>query len=196
MSKLIAIFFWPPDYDGNKVKFVKKTIKFLAVAFLCAVLAFGGCAYFFAPHPPKEAKLVQNFNEHRATFEKLRGMLQADTNLTRIASWGVETRNPVFLGSPPGGNFPTERFNEYLALLKEAGGLLASRDEGVDSDPSIVIWAWGWAGDTKHIGICWLDKEPTNQITTFDGYKGRSVYPDRAVVFKRVDRNWYLWNDW
>src|SRR6185437_4127764 len=134
-----------------KGELVKKIIKILATAFVFVVLAFGGCAYFFAPRPPKEAKIIQNFNERRAVFEQLRNMLQADTNLTRIAGWGVETRKPFFLGNPPGGNFSVERFNKYLALLKEAGALGAGRSEGKHADPTICIWAWGWAGDTKHI---------------------------------------------
>jgi hypothetical protein len=79
---------------------VKTIFNRLAIAFLFVVVAFGGCIYYFAPRPPKETKMIQNFNEHRADFEKLRDMLQVDTNLTRVASWGVETRKPFFLGNP------------------------------------------------------------------------------------------------
>jgi hypothetical protein len=175
---------------------VKKTIRILAIAFMFIVVAFGGCVYFFAPRPPKEAKLIQNFDEHRATFEQLRDMLQTDTNLTRVASWGIETRKPFFLGYPPGGNFPIDRFHEYLALLKKAGGLAAGRGEGEHADPIIVVWAWGWAGDTRHICICWLDEQPTNQIRTLDGYRGQSVYPNTVVAFKHIDQQWYLQADW
>ena len=123
-------------------------------------------------------------------------MLQADTNLTRVATWGVETRKPFFLGNPPGGNFSVARYNKYLALLQKVGGFVASRDEGEHPDPSIVVWGWGWAGDTKHIGICWKDQLPTNQISTLDGYQGRSAYPNREVVFRHIDQNWYFWVDW
>jgi hypothetical protein len=175
---------------------VKKIFKRPTIAILIFVLVLGGCVYWFTPRPPSEAKLIQNFNEHRADFENLRDMLQADTNLTRVASWGVETRNPVFLGIPTGENFPVERYNQYLALLKNVGGFVASRDEGEHPDPSIVVWGWGWAGDTKHIGICWLDREPTNQISTLSGYKGQSVYPNREVTFRHIDHNWYFWVDW
>jgi hypothetical protein len=175
---------------------VKKTIKRLAIAFLFIVVAFGGCVYYFAPRPPKEAKLIQNFNECRADFEQLRDMLKADTNLTRVASWGIETRKPFFLGKPSEQIFPIDRYNKYLALLKQTGGFVATRNDGEHSDPNIVIWGWGWAGDTKHISVCWLDEQPTNQITTLDGYKGRSVYPNTVVVYRHIDQNWYLWADW
>jgi hypothetical protein len=142
--------------------------------------------------PPKETFLIKNFNEHRAAFEQLRDMLLADTNLSRLAEWGVETYKPFFLGYPSEQNFPTDRFNKYLALLKEAGGKAASREEGKHADPSIVVWGWGWAGNTRHIGICWLDEEPTNQIATLDGYRSRSEY---SVAYRHIDSNWYFWTD-
>jgi hypothetical protein len=190
--------FSTPDFDGSKFQSVKKIFKFLAISFLLIVLVVGGCVFLFipSPKPPQEIKLIKNFNEHRADFEKLRDMLQADTNLTVVASWGVETTKSVVAHIPPEGNFPVERYNEYLALLKNVGGFVASRDEGEHPDPSIVVWGWGWAGDTKHIGICWKDQAPTNQIATLDGYQGRSVYPNRVVVFRHIDQNWYFWVDW
>ena len=175
---------------------MKKLIKFLAITFLFVVLAFGGCAYFVAPRPPKEAKLIQNFNKHRATFEQLRDMLQSDTNLSRFAGWGVETRNPFSLGYPTGTTFPLERFNKYLALIKDVDAMGGWRDDGTNTDLGILVWGWGWAGDTRHISICWLNEEPTNQIPTLDGYRGQSVYPNTVVVFKHIDQQWYLSADW
>ena len=194
MSKAFATFFSTGQANNSRVESVRKTVKILTIICLFLVVAFGGCVYFFAPRPPKEAKLVENFYKHRATFEQLRDMLQADTNLARVASWGIETRKPFFLGYPPGGNFPIERYNEYLTLLKKVGGFAASRDEGEQSDPSIGVW--GWAGDTRHICICWLDEQPTNQIPTLDGYRGQSVYPNTVLAFKHIDQQWYLRADW
>jgi hypothetical protein len=172
---------------------MKKIIKRLAIVFIFLVVVMGGCVFCFAPRPPKEAKLIQNFNEHRAAFEQLRDMLQADEHLRRVASWGVETTKPFFLGYPSERNFPTDRFNQYLAMLKQVNGKMAGRDEGEHPNPWIVVWAWGWAGDIKHIGICWMDQAPTNQITTLDSYRGRG--PDRQAAYKRIDENWYLLKD-
>jgi hypothetical protein len=195
----LATFFSTWDFDGSNFQPVKNTFKRFVIIFLFAVVAFGGCIYYFAPKPPKESKLIQNFNEHRADYEKLRDMLQVDTNLTRVASWGVETRKPVFLGNPPGGNFSVERYNEYLTLLKKVGGFVASRDEGEHPNFSIVVWGWGWAGFTKHVGICWKDEAPTNQIANVDDVYGTWMTNDneeRRVVFKHIDSNWYIWVDW
>jgi hypothetical protein len=158
-----------------------KNIKLWGIAFLFGIVAFGGCVYLLAPRPPKEATLIQNFNDHRITFEQLRDMLQADTNLSRVASWGVERRNPFFLGYPSEENFPTNRFHQYLTLLKQANGFVGFRSEGDHADVGVIVWAWGFAGDTRHIWIYW--RSETNQIPTTGGYH------------KNIDQNWYLTAD-
>jgi hypothetical protein len=172
-------------------KLLKKNIKLVGIIFLFGIMAFGGCVYLLAPRPPKEIELVQNFNEHRAAFEQLRNMLQADTNLSRVASWGVETHKPFFLGYPSENNFPTDRFKQYLALLKQANGYVGVRSEGTNGDPGIMVWGWGFAGNTRHIWICWLDQTPTNQIPTIDRYHGGY----ENIGFKHIDQNWYLATD-
>jgi hypothetical protein len=108
------------------------------------MLFVGPCVYVgYTRIPPKEAKLLQNFNEHRAAFEQLRDMLLADEHLRRVAGWGVDASKP----------FPTDRLKKYQALLEESGGKMATRSEGEHPDPGIIVWAWGWAGNTRHIGI-------------------------------------------
>jgi hypothetical protein len=105
--------------------------------------------------------------------------------------WSSNTQ-AFFIGWPFDQDFPHDRFKTYLVLLKEAGAKAASRDEGEHADPSIGVWAWGWAGTTRHIGICWLDESPANQIATLDGYSG----PSRdSVAFRHLDSNWYFWTD-
>ncbi len=153
-----------------------KIFKLLAMAFLCVVVLI----FFFAPRPPKEAKLIQNFNEHRIAFEQLRDMLQADTNLSRVASWGVDTRQPQFLGYPTEQNFPTKRFLQYLALLQQANGYVGVRSDGNHADVGVVIWGRGFAGSTRHIWIYWMDKPPTNR---------------EAITYTQIDHNWYLVRD-
>jgi len=159
----------------------KKNVKILGIVFLLGIVVFGGCVCLVAPRAPKEDKLIKNFNEHRAAFEQLRDMLQADTNLSRVASWGVETRQPFFLGYPSEKNFPANRFQQYLILLKQVNGYVGVRSEGNHADVSVVVWGWGFAGDTRHIWISWMNE--TNQISTMGGYH------------KHIDQNWYLTAD-
>jgi hypothetical protein len=174
---------------------VKTLVKVLAAMFIFAVLSLIVIGYFLDPKRPTENELIKNFNQHRATFEQLRGMLEVDTNLSRLADWGVETRKPFFLGYPSEQNFPIARYHEYLSLLKQVGGMAALRDEGDHPDPSILVWGWGWAGDTRHICICWLDEKPTNQIVSMVGYHG-SADAGPNGVYRHIDQNWYIWIDW
>ena len=89
---------------------MKKILKLLVIVGAVIVLLMGGSFYYFAPHPPKEAALIQNFQDHRAAFEKLRDMLQADAHLRRVAGWGVEINEPFFLGMPSDDIFPKARY--------------------------------------------------------------------------------------
>ena len=150
--------------------------------------------YFFGGGPPKETKLIQNFHAHRASFERLRDMLQADPQLHRLADWGVHTDKGIF--KPPDGDFPIERYDKYLALLKEVGGIGAARNEGADADPTVLLWATGFAGDAAHVGICWLEKEPDRQVASLDQYyRDHKCPPGTGAVYRRIDGNCYLWTD-
>ena len=155
--------------------FRSKISKVMAIVLLAA-----GCIYFLTPKRPKEAALIQNFNEHRAVFEQLRDMLEADTNLSRVASWGVETRNPSFLGYPAETNFPTKRFLQYLALLDQANGHIGIRSSGNHAVVGVGLWGSGFAGSTRHIWIYWMNETPTNRAD---------------ISFQHIDHNWYLLKD-
>jgi hypothetical protein len=148
--------------------------------------AFLFCA-FYSPHPPKDEKIIRNFDAHRAEFERLRIMLQQDTQLVTVADRGTRMRN--------GGSLPAWRYEEYMKQLKKVDGYLADRAEGEPAEPSIMLWGWGWAGHTKCLGICWLDQAPTNLVATFDDYKGRSWYGHPFIMYRHVETNWFLWTD-
>jgi len=64
-----------------------------AVLFL-VVGAIAGLFFYlqWASEPPKEKELIENFYAHRAAFERLREMLQADEQVVRVAEWGVENK--------------------------------------------------------------------------------------------------------
>lgn len=163
---------------------------------ICVVLAAAFFTIVF-PHkaPPKERQVVQNFNAHRAEFERLRSMLVEDKNLVRVARWGVQTSKAMGTRENPTADFPVERYHQYLDLLRQVGGLRASRD---DADPpaDVCIWifASGWAGDTRHQDICWEAETPPNQVESLEDFY-RTAKP-RKPVFRHIDENWYLWADW
>jgi hypothetical protein len=169
----------------------KRTI--LALLSVLAVVALLLFVLGLLNRPPSEKMLVQNFQNHRASYERLRDMLLADDGLERVASWGVETTDSA-VAKPPAGRFPVRRYDEYVALLKDVGAKGAFRDRGQNSDVGITVWASGWAGDTRHIAIYWMNHKPSNEVSSLDDFY-RTPKP-RGPVFRHIDGNWFLWADW
>ena len=116
-------------------------------------------------------------------------MLIEDRDLRRVAGWGVQTIKTM--GKPPAGDFPVNRYNEYLSQMKEAGALGAHRDdEDPPADVCIWMYASGWAGDTRHLDVCWENQTPVNQVTSLDDFY-KTPKP-RKPVFRHIESNWYL----
>ena len=176
---------------------MKRSAEILGVIVCCCLAGVFGLLLFLVigTRPPKEAKLIRTFEAHRAEFEHLREMLRADAQVVKLASWGVETTNSVVPRIPPEGTFPVDRYREYMGLLKQVGGSVAYRSEGQHANPSILLWASGFAGNTRHIGLSWMDQAPTNRIASLDTYRGTSQLGGKQVVFRHLDSDWYLWTD-
>lgn len=176
---------------------VRDLLKLIATSVLiCLALAIGLLAILFhSKSPPKEKQMVQNFHAHRVTFERLRAMLIEDKKLVRLADWGVQTTTSMGTSEHLTGDFPPDRYKQYLALLKEVGGMGADRD-GNDPPADVCIWMYasGWAGETRHLDVCWEAQVPTNQATSLDDFY-RTPKP-RKPVFSHFESNWYLWADW
>jgi len=167
-----------------------------AIILFLGFVAFAGVLLLVEPSkPPREEKLIDNFNAHRSAYERLKAMLLADHELLRVADWGVETASPLGIHHPPEGGFSVDRFHEYLSLLNEIAAKGASRGRGEYSEEAcILVWAAGWAGDTRHVETCWLDHEPTDQVASLDAFY--QTPKPRHPVFKHIDGNWYRWADW
>jgi hypothetical protein len=156
-----------------------------------------GLVYLYlAGTPPKESKLIAQFYQHRTDYEHLREMLQADQQTISVAEWGVDTTTSSVTGSiPPDGDFPVARYNEYLALLKEVHAKSIFHPAGVSSpDVRIDIWGSGFAGNTRHIQLAWLENTPVDQVASLDDFY-RTQQPPHPV-FRHIEGNWYLWADW
>jgi hypothetical protein len=178
---------------------IRDLLKLLGTAILavllCIIVGFLGLGLLLSHgSPPKERQVIRNFEEHRATFEQLRDMLLQDEKLLRVADWGVETSTPPMTSKPPAGGFPLDRYNQYMSLLKEVGSRGALRNNGPPADACVWIYASGFAGDTRHLDICWEEQVPVNQVASLDDFY-KTPKP-RKPVFRHVDSNWYLWADW
>jgi hypothetical protein len=122
-------------------------------------------------------------------------MMLADRQLARVAKWGIETTKSVVPQKPPDGDFSTDRYRTYIALLEETGAMGAVRAEGVQPETiCALLWASGWAGDTRHVQICWADHELAPQTPSLKEYY--RVPKPRHLVYRKIEEHWYLSADW
>ena len=167
----------------------------LSLAGVFALFSYLG----FTRIPPQDAKLIASFYAHHAAYERLREMFQADDRLRSIGKfgvigmWGMITTNSWEEVSPQQANFPAERYDHYIVLLKEVGGYFAVRRPEEPADLEIQLWRWGFAGTAHNIGICWEHQTPTNQVPNLAGHVGRRS-PDgrRETAYRHIEGNWYL----
>jgi hypothetical protein len=175
-------------------RFWKGRVRLIFVVFALFVVALCGFSAlaFFNLVPPKEQKLIANFNAHRADYEGLRDMISAEEGVNAVyADRGVTTRDSPLPRQPSEVNFPMSRYDEYVGLLKAVGSDAVFRVEGNRPERVCVgAWAAGWAGDTRHIWVCWVDAEPANRTANLDDYYRSPTRPRN--VFRHVDENWYL----
>ena len=153
----------------------------------CSVVAF------ISDRPPKEEKILRDFRAHRASYERVRMMLSEDKSVEGVAPWGIQLDSSPVWKIPPDGGMPVNRYQDYLALLKQIG---ASRvgQEGNPPEVSFGVWGSGFGGDTRHVEVLWLEHEPLNTVSSLDAFY-RTDKP-RHPAYVHIDGNWYIWADW
>jgi hypothetical protein len=159
------------------------------IVVLCVVAASGGaCLYLrYTLQRVTESKTIENFNTHRAAYERLRDMLQEEEELLTVNNhWGISKHGLVY-NIPPAGGFPVDRYKEYLALLKETGANSAYRHEGLNPDVSI-------GGDRRHASVVWMNRGPGELVTSLEEYS--QTPPPHHPKYRHLDGNWYLWANW
>ena len=166
----------------------------IAVVGIAVVLSALVLWFHFATRPPNEAATIANFYAHRAGYDELREMLLADNDLVRVADWGVQTSDSAVPQVPPQGNFPAGRYRKYLSLLTEIGAMGAFRTHEAHPEIGVQVWVSGFAGDTRHVNVCWREDKPTNQVASLDEFY-RTPKP-RQSAYRHIEGNWYIWADW
>lgn len=169
--------------------------RFLIISFYVVAALILLCAVVTSilDRPPKENKIVNDFRAHRLAFERLRTMLSEDKGVEGVAPWGIQPDGSPIWKNPPDGGMPVNRYQEYLALLKEIG---AARVDQVGTPPGVSfgVWGSGWGGDTRHIAICWLEHKPLNTVSSLEAFY-RTEKP-RTPSYVHIEGSWYIWVDW
>ena len=163
--------------------------SFSIVAFIASLFII----LSISSRPPKQDTVVSDFRAHLASYERVRTMLSEDKDVEGVAPWGIQLVGSPLWKIPPDGGMPVKRYQEYLALLKQTG---ASRvdQEGDPLEVSFGVWASGWGGDTRHVNVSWLEREPSNTVVSLDAFY-RTDKP-RRPAYVHIDGNWYIWADW
>jgi|SRR5271156_5523231 len=173
------------------------SLKRIAGLLACfpAVLAGLFVVSMLSGRPPREQKLIQNFNAHSDAYERLREMLVADKQVRAVYSrFGVETMASGVPRVPSDVNFPSTRYDEYRGLLDQIGSTEVFRTGEDGSTICVSVWASGFGGDTRHLDNCWLQTSPVNLVASLSDFYN-TAKPRRAA-FVHVEDNWYLWADW
>ena len=179
---------------------MQKRILTVLLAFGVVMLCIGGAfaLFWLSGRPPRETTLIGNFRAHQLAYERLRDMLIADQQVEAVyVDFGVETADSGLPRQPSEVKFPADRYGEYTGLLKQIGSNAAFRSR--KNLPELIcvgVWASGWAGDTRHIWVCWTDHEPTVLVTSLDDYYRDSDSNRPRNVSRRIDGDWYLRADW
>lgn len=184
----------PTRLGDSKKRNLRARVNRLAITLLAGVAGFvllvAGTflAFVYFTSPPRETKLLADFYANRAAFEKLRDMLQEDEQIHRLGAFGVYTvkNGTPGLSKPPEGDFPLERFQQYLTLLKQAHALGVLRNDDLYPYLSILVWRTGFAGNSEHIWVCWTENAVSEKVSNFDDHSSN------GSVFRHIDSNWYL----
>jgi hypothetical protein len=121
-------------------------------------------------------------------------MLLEDKGVIGIAPWGIELEASPIWKIPPDGGMPVARYQEYLALLKEIGASRVGRGGDDPLEVSFAVWSSGFAGDTRHVDVSWLPREPPNIVTSLGAFY-RTAKP-RSPSYVHIGGNWFIWADW
>jgi hypothetical protein len=177
---------------------IRRIIRGVTIVFAAVVVALAIALglFYYSIRPPSAERIAERFSADRVSYERLRGMIEADPALDRLAAWGVEIARSPPVRRLPAGDLSADRYNEYMSLLKKIGADEIGRSDPQSLDFYVGIWASGWTGDTVHISVRWLSQKPDHQVEGADDFDKTSIQHKGDLVYMHIDGNWYLVKDW
>jgi hypothetical protein len=140
--------------------------------------------------PPTEIQLIRSFESHRAAFDKLLTMAEADKKFYRISGGRI----------PPFG-MSEERYTEYLAVFSEIG-VEGGTDWGLPVHPDglfvIASSCVPLGGRSQAVGYAYLPVRPdsTGERLPISGCPIRiHSGSGHRIVFRALQDHWYLFYD-
>jgi hypothetical protein len=130
--------------------------------------------------------LIRKFQRNRSTFEELRQMIVADSQLYRVDDDWTDPSNTATVGVSP------KRIAEYRRLLAEVGcGRGFAHYPGVPGVEFISgTKGLAIAGESK--GYCYFDSPPASVVMNTATYKPANNDEDYKV-FRPIEGHWYIY---
>ena len=163
-------------------------------AFLAAGLAAGipallvGLYWSIAHHndPPPDRQMLVEFSQHRAEFDHLAAMVQADKKLERVDENWTQPDNPQKIGVSPA------RISEYRRRLSGVGVPRGFEAFGGPQVIKFLYWGHGSAisSDTDK-GFAHLAFPPAKVLNSLD-----QCQPDEhngVLAYRHIEGHWYLY---
>lgn len=157
----------------------------LAAPLLAAALAWYGnqCQY-----PPSDQQLLSNFRFHRAEFDELAQMKQADKGLLSIGSDFTQPNDLQTVGVSP------ERIAKYRWLLQCAGVHRGLRVDGL-TGADFAVWMQGGATSSdRDKGYAHLVVPPKHILSSLNQIPPDS--PHEFEVYRHIEGCWYLYYEY
>ncbi len=172
---------------NNKTKNILLTLAGVFLVFVVAVVGFA--AYFIYTFPSFEDKyphqsdeiMISRFHKHRADFEQLKAMAEADGLMSRVDE---DWTDPA--------NLPDDRVAEYRRLFKVVGtprGISKYRERG---KLLFIASTQGWVASGSSKGYIYSSgKRPTGNFV--DSLNDEKRLQELDIYFLRpIEGDWYL----
>ena len=136
--------------------------------------------------PPSDTQMLNNFTEHRATFERLAQMVEQDKGVTKIDDASLGSINVIAPGVSPA------RIATYQRLMTSVGirrGFEATPD-GNEVDFMYYSEGAAFSSDTNK-GYAYLTKPPKHLVQNLDDFATGDGEDDEEA-YQHITGKWYL----
>ncbi len=188
------------------------SLKNLAMKLLTLIGAFLGGGLLLltflwvarAPHQPSDASLLRQFKSHRSDLERIVGMMDEDSGMSRIAPDFTWRQDSVAWPRPEADwGISQSRWNAYRELFRKAGVMAGTIRREKSSDIVFFVWTWGivpagisvgylHCGEPRN-GYLHTEEPCVEQRDSGRGMHGKST--SYGYRYKTIEPGWYIYEE-
>ncbi len=165
----------------------RKNITIILIIIVCVaffLLFVRSCS------PPSQRSVEELFVRNRASFDKIKSMIEEDKSIREVTTYGIADINSPLPHYPEKSEFSQQRYQEYLALLKKIGIKGVIHDE---NEIRFLVARWGFASSGWGVAIVNRETEPNNMIANLSDFQTGTSAVD---AYCPIEKDWYIWMIW